>query len=73
MPSSARWGPLPRPSSTSAGYRVGGAAISEKHAGFIVNLGGASCADVLAVAEDVSRIVKEKTGFVLEKEIRVVR
>lgn len=55
------------------GYRVGGAAISEKHAGFIVNLGGASCADVLAVAEDVSRIVKEKTGFVLEKEIRVVR
>lgn len=55
------------------GYQVGGAAISEKHAGFIVNLGGATCADVLAVADDVSRIVREKTGFVLEKEIRVVR
>ncbi len=55
------------------GYRVGGAAISEKHAGFIVNLGGATCADVLTVANDVSRIVREKTGFVLEKEIRVVR
>lgn len=55
------------------GYQVGGAAISEKHAGFIVNLGGATCADVLAVANDVSRIVREKTGFVLEKEIRVVR
>lgn len=54
------------------GYRVGDAAISEKHAGFIVNLGNASCADVLQVAEDVSRIVKEKTGFLLEKEIRVV-
>lgn len=55
------------------GYQVGGAAISEKHAGFIVNLGEATCADVLAVADDVSRIVREKTGFVLEKEIRVVR
>lgn len=55
------------------GYQVGGAAISEKHAGFIVNLGGATCKDVLAVADDVSAIVKEKTGFVLEKEIRVVK
>lgn len=54
------------------GARVGGAAISEKHCGFIVNLGGATCADVLALAELVSRTVKEQTGFVLEKEIRVV-
>lgn len=54
------------------GYQVGGAAISQKHCGFIVNLGGATCADVLAVAEDVARIVHEKTGYVLEKEIRVV-
>ena len=54
------------------GYRVGGAAISEKHAGFIVNLGGATCNDVLAVADDVVRIVKEKTGYLLEKEIRVI-
>lgn len=54
------------------GYRVGGAAISEKHCGFIVNLGRATCADVMQVANDVSRIVHEKTGYTLEKEMRVV-
>lgn len=55
------------------GYRVGDAAVSEKHSGFVVNLGNATAKDVLAVAEDVARIVKEKTGIQLEKEIRVVR
>ena len=55
------------------GYRHGGAAISNKHCGFVVNLGGASCADVLALCEQVRAIVKEKTGYDLEKEIRVVR
>ena len=54
------------------GYRHGGAAISEKHCGFVVNLGGATCADVLALCQEVQTIVKEKTGFTLEKEIRVV-
>ncbi|MCI2046662.1 MAG: UDP-N-acetylmuramate dehydrogenase [Faecalibacterium sp.] len=54
------------------GYRVGGAAISEKHSGFVVNLGGARCADVLQLCADVAAIVKEKTGYTLEKEIRVV-
>ena len=55
------------------GYAVGGAAISEKHCGFVVNLGGATCADVLALCEEGRTIVKEKTGYDLEKEIRVVR
>ncbi len=55
------------------GYRHGGAAVSEKHCGFVVNLGGATCADVLALCEEVRAIVKEKTGYDLEKEIRVVR
>ena len=55
------------------GYRHGGAAVSEKHCGFVVNLGGATCADVLALCEEVRTIVKEKTGYNLEKEIRVVR
>ena len=55
------------------GYRHGGAAVSKKHCGFVVNLGGASCADVLALCEEVRTIVKEKTGYDLEKEIRVVR
>ena len=54
------------------GARVGGAAISEKHCGFIVNLGGATCADVLALADLVCKTVKEQTGYQLEKEIRVV-
>lgn len=55
------------------GYRHGGAAVSEKHCGFVVNLGGATCADVLALCGEVSAIVKEKTGYTLEKEIRVVK
>lgn len=54
------------------GYRHGGAAVSEKHCGFVVNLGGATCADVLALCEEVRAIVQEKTGYELEKEIRVV-
>ena len=54
------------------GYRHGGAAISEKHCGFVVNLGGATCADVLALCAEVQKIVKDQTGFALEKEIRVV-
>lgn len=55
------------------GFSVGGAQISEKHCGFVINKGGATCADVVALTEEVKRIVREKTGFVLEREIRVVR
>ncbi|MDL2215707.1 UDP-N-acetylmuramate dehydrogenase [Ruminococcaceae bacterium OttesenSCG-928-N02] len=54
------------------GYRVGGAAISEKHTGFIVNLGGATAADVISLAEYVAKTVYEKTGYVLEREFQVV-
>lgn len=55
------------------GYRHGGAAVSDKHCGFVVNLGSATCADVLALCDEVRAIVKEKTGYDLEKEIRVVK
>ena len=55
------------------GCAIGGAQISEKHCGFIVNTGNATCADVLSLADVVCKIVTEQTGFVLEKEIRVVR
>ena len=55
------------------GLQVGGAQISEKHCGFVINRGGATCADVLALTEQVKRVVREKTGFVLEREIRVVK
>ncbi len=54
------------------GYRVGGAAVSEKHCGFVVNVGGATCADVLQLCRNVSEKVRAQTGYVLEKEIRVV-
>ena len=53
------------------GYRVGGAAVSEKHAGFAVNLGGATAQDVLNLLQQVSDKVFEKTGIRLEPEIRL--
>ena len=53
------------------GYRVGGAAISEKHAGFAVNLGGATAADVKALLAQVSETVHNSTGILLEPEIRI--
>ena len=52
---------------------MGGAAISQKHCGFVVNVGGATCADVLALTDKVCGIVTHETGFVLEKEVRVVK
>ena len=55
------------------GLQVGGAAVSQKHSGFVVNLGGATCADVIALTEQVIRVVTEKTGYTLEREIRVVK
>ena len=53
------------------GYRVGGAAISEKHAGFAVNLGGATAKDVCDLLEEVSQIVYDKSGIRIEPEIRI--
>ncbi|MEG1269717.1 MAG: UDP-N-acetylmuramate dehydrogenase [Ruthenibacterium sp.] len=55
------------------GYAVGGAAISTKHCGFVVNTGGATCADVLNLTDTVCKKVTEETGYRLEKEIRVVK
>lgn len=54
------------------GHRVGGAAVSEKHCGFLVNIEDATCADVVKLAESVAATVLEKTGYTLEREIRVV-
>lgn len=53
------------------GYQVGGAAISAKHAGFAVNLGGASASDVRQLLQDVARKVYEKSGVRLEPEVRI--
>ena len=54
------------------GFRVGNAAISEKHAGFAVNLGGATAGDVKKLLEEVSRRVEEHSGIRLEPEIRIL-
>ena len=53
------------------GYRVGNAAISVKHAGFAVNLGGATAGDVRKLLSDVSDMVFEKSGIRLEPEVRI--
>lgn len=53
------------------GYSVGGAAISTKHAGFAVNLGGATASDVKTLLTNVSDIVFEKSGIRLEPEVRI--
>lgn len=54
------------------GFALGGAQISEKHAGFIVNRGGASADDVLALIALVQARVKEKFGLYLQPEVRIV-
>lgn len=53
------------------GFRVGGAAVSEKHAGFAVNLGGATADDVKELLRQVAQKVYEKTGTRLEPEVRI--
>ena len=53
------------------GFRVGGAAISNKHAGFAVNLGGATAADVQSLLTQVSDWVYEASGIRLEPEVRI--
>lgn len=52
------------------GAQTGGAQVSPKHAGFIVNVGGATCEDVLTLIGDIQRKVKEETGVDLECEVR---
>ncbi|MBR5806485.1 MAG: UDP-N-acetylmuramate dehydrogenase [Oscillospiraceae bacterium] len=54
------------------GLTVGGAQVSEKHAGFIVNIGDATCQDIVDLADKVRQIVLEKKGVVLEKEMIIV-
>lgn len=54
------------------GYTIGGAQVSEKHAGFVINRGNATATDVLTLMKNVTDIVLEKTGVLLEPEIRVI-
>lgn len=51
------------------GVSVGGAQVSEKHAGFVINTGGASCSDVLTLIEKIQNTVKQADGIDLEPEV----
>lgn len=55
------------------GYTVGGACVSEKHAGFVVNKGGATSADVEKLLCDVRAKVHQTFGVELEPEIRIIK
>lgn len=55
------------------GYTVGGAQVSEKHAGFVINKGGATAADVLALIEHIKAVVLEKSGVTLETEVKIIK
>ena len=55
------------------GCRVGGAEVSSKHAGFVVNVGGATCADVLTLIEKVQKAVYDAHGVMLEPEVKIIR
>ncbi len=54
------------------GYSVGGAQVSEKHAGFVVNTGGATANDVMQLIEYVKAVVLDKFGVELEPEVRLI-
>lgn len=53
------------------GFQIGGAAVSEKHAGFVVNLGNATSADVRALLDAVAKKVEAVHGVLLEPEVRI--
>lgn len=55
------------------GTSVGGAQVSEKHAGFLINRGGATCEDMLRLIELVQQRVREQFGVELECEVRIIR
>ncbi len=55
------------------GASVGGAQVSPKHAGFVINTGGATCADVLGLIEKIQKTVYDAAGVMLEPEVRIIR
>ena len=54
------------------GYRIGGAEVSQKHAGFVINVGGATAKDVRELIDYVRAEVKKKYGVELEPEVKFV-
>jgi UDP-N-acetylmuramate dehydrogenase len=53
------------------GHTIGGAQVSEKHSGFIINTGSATFADVTALISHIREVVREKTGVTLEPEVKI--
>ncbi len=53
------------------GFQIGGAAVSPKHAGFVVNMGGATACEVIKLLSEVSDVVFEESGIRLEPEVRI--
>lgn len=54
------------------GYREGGAQVSEKHCGFVINSGGATAEDIRLLCRSVQKKVKETSGVDLETEVRMI-
>lgn len=54
------------------GYKIGGAQVSEKHAGFIVNTGNATAQDIIELIDYVKKVVHEKTGKNIELEVEIL-
>lgn len=54
------------------GYSIGGAAVSEKHAGFVVNMGGATAKDVVELTDYIKKRIIEQFGVTLELEIKKI-
>lgn len=54
------------------GYTVGGAQVSEKHAGFVINKGGATATDIITLIKDVQKKVYDKFGVTLETEVKII-
>ncbi len=54
------------------GCTIGGAQVSEKHCGFVINKGSATCSDVRGLIDHIQRTVHDSTGFNLECEVRII-
>ena len=53
-------------------HRVGGASVSDVHGNFIINDGGATASDVIALIEQVRALVLKKTGIEMQTEVQIV-
>lgn len=54
------------------GYRIGGAEVSEKHAGFVINKDNATSSDIIMLIDHIQKTVKEKFGIFLETEVKII-